>query len=46
MPGSIVECAYIVGSFCSILSTMDISKTEFRQRMDTLNYMLTELKIC
>ena len=44
---SLLGCfwAYVIGSFCSILSTMDLHGIEFRQNMDELNYMMADLNL-
>ena len=35
---------YVIGNFCSIVSTSDIFGIEFKQRMDELNHMMNERK--
>ena len=39
---SAIFWAYVVGNFCSIMSTADVFGIEFKQRMDELNYMMNE----
>ena len=34
--------AYIIGNFCSILSTVDVYESQFRQSMDELNLMMED----
>ena len=36
--------AFIIGNFCSSLTTIDVHDMAFRQRMDELNYMMEEKK--
>ena len=37
--------AYIIGSACGIISTLDVAMIEHRQRMDQLNYMMADQRI-
>ena len=37
-----VVWAYIIGSFCGVVATLDLHTTEFRQTMDELNHFMSK----
>lgn len=44
MAVSAVFWAFMIGSFCNVVSSMNAQESQFRQRMDDLNYMMADRK--
>lgn len=41
---SAVFWAFMIGSFCNVVSSMNAMESQYRQRMDDLNYMMADRK--
>ncbi|KAJ8605338.1 hypothetical protein CTAYLR_002394 [Chrysophaeum taylorii] len=44
MAGSAMYWAFTIGSFCNLVRSMNLQESQFRRRMDDMNYMMEDRK--